>query len=105
MFPASVGRTLTQVLVTWFDPALVVPAGQMARQLRAADLRVEMALDPEPLGRQLKYAGRKGIPIAVILGSDEVAAGAATVRQLALGEQKLVPQSDVVDAIRAWLPK
>jgi histidyl-tRNA synthetase len=105
MFPPNVGRTLTQVLVTWFDPTLAQAAGAMARRLREAGLRVEMALDPEPIGRQLKYAGRKGIPIAVLLGPDEIAAGEATVRQLEKGEQQRVAQADIVSVIQDWLPR
>jgi histidyl-tRNA synthetase len=103
MFPPNLGKTVTQVLVTVFNRDLVGTSIRLANELRAAGLNTEQSLDKDNLGRQLKYAGAKGIPFAVIVGPDEAAAQKVTVRDLTTGEQSLVPQNELPDAIRQKL--
>jgi histidyl-tRNA synthetase len=79
--------TIAQVLVTVF-PDTVGDAAGIARQLREHGLRVDFSLLPHrSLGEQLKYAGRKGIPFAVIAGPDELARNVVAVKNIATGEQ------------------
>ncbi|MBI2322736.1 MAG: histidine--tRNA ligase [Chloroflexi bacterium] len=101
--PAEVGRTVTEALVTVFDAGTLVASLVTVAELRAAGLRAEVALDHRDLGRQLKYADRKGIPLAVLLGPDELAAGEALVKDLRLGEQTRVPRPQLVAHLRAAL--
>ncbi len=103
MFPPNLGKTVTQVLVTVFNRELVGTCIRLANELRAAGWNTELGLDTDSLGKQLKYAGGKGIPLAVIVGPDEAAAQKATLRDLATGEQTLVPQNELSDAIRQKL--
>ena len=49
---------------------------------------------------QMKAAGRSGARVAVIVGEQEAADGTATVRDLAAGEQEVVPRDEVVERIR-----
>jgi histidyl-tRNA synthetase len=49
---------------------------------------------------QMKAAGRSGARVAVIVGDDEVAGDTATVRDLAHGEQDVVPRDQVVARAR-----
>jgi histidyl-tRNA synthetase len=44
----------------------------LASELRGAGVRVELYPEPDKLGKQMKYAGEKGIPFAAILGGDEI---------------------------------
>ena len=39
--------------------------------------------DADKIGKQIKYADSRGIPFVAILGSDEIAAGTVTVKDLA----------------------
>jgi histidyl-tRNA synthetase len=103
MFPPNVGKTVAQVLVTVFDNTLVDTSLQMADTLRKGELKTEMYFEQDPLGTQLRYAGKKGIPYVVILGPDEVAAGQVTVRDLVRKEQQTVSQAEVVGLIRQWM--
>jgi histidyl-tRNA synthetase len=48
-------------------------------------------LGRKSFGDQLKYADRRGIPLAVLIGENEAAAGTATIKVLATGEQEIVP--------------
>src|SRR5947209_8687470 len=103
MFPPNVGKTVAQVLVTVFDKTLVNASLQMANTLRLGELKTEMYFEQDPLGTQLRYAGKKGIPYVVILGPDEVAAGQVTVRDLMRKEQQTVSQAQAVGLIRQWM--
>lgn len=40
--------------------------------------------------KQMEYANRRGIPYVVIVGSQELEAGAATVKDMRTGEQRQV---------------
>jgi len=103
MFPPNVGKTVAQVLVTVFDKTLVNASLQMANILRQGELKTEMYFEQDPLGTQLRYAGKKGIPFVIILGPDEFAAGQVTVRDLVRKEQQTVSQAEVVGLIRQWM--
>ncbi len=92
-----------QVLVTLFDASLADASLQMANTLRAGGLRTEMYFDPDSLGTQLRYAGKKGIPFAVILGPDELAANQVTIRDLDKKEQQAVNRGDAVAFIQQRL--
>lgn len=103
MFPPNLGKTVTQVLVTVFNRELVGNSIRLANELRAVGWNTELGLDTDNLGRQLKYAGAKGIPLAVIVGPDEAIAQKVTLRDLTTGEQTLVPQNELPVAIRQKL--
>ena len=54
--------------------------------MRQAGVKTEMYLGEEKgLGKQLAYANRQQIPIAVLMGSDEFAKGEVTIKNLKLG--------------------
>jgi histidyl-tRNA synthetase len=95
MFPPSVGKTVTQVLVTVFNRDLVGASIRVANSLRVADINTELALDADGLGKQLKYAAAKAIPFAVIIGPDEAAAQKVTLRDLSSGEQTVIVESEL----------
>jgi len=63
---------------------------QVAQALRAANRSVLYALRGSGMGKQLKEADARGATYAILLGPDEVARGAATIRTLAGGEQREV---------------
>jgi len=100
MYPASIGKTVTQVMVTVFNRDLVGASIRIANELRGAGINTELGLDWDGLGKQLKYAGAKAIPFAIIIGPDENADGKATLRDLATGEQLLLAQNELAQAIK-----
>ena len=59
-----------------------------ARSLRARGLRVELVLGSPRLKRVMSDADRAGATEVWLLGPDELERGAATVRNLATGEQR-----------------
>ena len=85
-----------------FRDDVFADAAALASELRAAGLRIDLSLlSNRSYGDQLKYADRRQIPVAVIVGADELASGSATIKNLRSGEQSSVARSDLVAAIRA----
>ena len=59
-----------------------------AHRLREAGRSVMYTYRPQAVGKQLRQAARSGAARAVIIGPDEAAVGAATIRDLATGSQE-----------------
>jgi histidyl-tRNA synthetase len=102
MFPPEVGATVAQVLVTRFSLDLVVESLKAARDMRQAGLNAELYFENDSLGKQFRYAARKGIPYVLILGPDELAAGRVTLRNLARELQVTVPRPEAAAQVQTW---
>jgi len=99
MFPASLATTPADVMVAVFDAADMVHAMRIAAGLRGAGLRVLVYPDADKIGKQIKYADSRGIPVVAILGSDEIANGTLTVKYLAAKTQNTYEQGSAGAAI------
>jgi len=86
-------RTPSRVLVSLFDRDSAAESVRAADELRGAGLCVELAPEPTKLSKQFRLADRKGIPLVVVLGPDEIAAGEAAVKDLRRGTQETVDRS------------
>ena len=74
------------VVVTVMDRDRMADYMTMVGELRAAGIRAEMYLgNPKNFGNQLKYADKRGAPIAVIQGGTEAEAGVVILKDLILG--------------------
>jgi len=73
------------VLVLDRDPAAIADYQKLTAELRAANIRAEMYLGSSGMNAQMKYADRRGAAAAVIVGSNERAAGTVTIKDLAAG--------------------
>jgi histidyl-tRNA synthetase len=62
---------VAQVLVLAVEPALAAECAHMAAALRGAGLNVEVYGGDDKLGKQLKYADRSKIPLALLYGTRE----------------------------------
>jgi histidyl-tRNA synthetase len=78
-------------------------ARDITQELRSAGLRVDRAFGGRSMKSQMKAAGRSGARVAVIVGDQEVADATATVRDLAGGEQQVVPRDKVADVVRTLI--
>jgi histidyl-tRNA synthetase len=90
---------VAQVLVLAVDPALSADCARMAAELRDAELNVEVYGGDDKLGKQLKYADRSKIPLALIYGAREKDAGIVKVKDLreaAITKEHDVPRADLV---------
>ncbi|AXC48657.1 histidine--tRNA ligase [Paracoccus suum] len=110
------------VVVTVMDRDRMADYLAMAAELHAAGIRAEAYLgNPKNFGNQLKYADKRGSPVAVIQGADEAARGVVQLKDLALGArlaaevshdewkaqpaQVEAPRADLVAGVRAILAR
>jgi histidyl-tRNA synthetase len=77
---------LGPVVVTVMDRDRMADYQAMAADLRGAGIRAEVYLgNPKNFGNQLKYADKRGAPVAIIQGGDEAERGVVQVKDLILG--------------------
>ncbi len=93
-----------EVLVTVFDDDTLTESIRTAGELRKEGLCCVVYPNADKLGKQFKYADKLDIPVAVILGPDEVAAGKAAVKNLKTREQVTVPRAELLRQVRDFLP-
>ena len=91
------------VLMTVFDEERQLASLGLATKLRKAGLNVVVYPEATKLAKQFKYADRIGAKVTLVLGPDEVENGLVTVKNLINGEQVVVEQDVVVDAVRGIL--
>jgi histidyl-tRNA synthetase len=75
------------VVVIAFEQANMGEYFALAAELRGAGIAAEVYLGASGMRAQMKYADRRLAPAAVILGSDEVARGEVTIKDLDLGRE------------------
>jgi len=92
-----------QVLVTLMDDDAGADAIEVAARVRAAGIRTDVWAGTGRLGKQLKYADRRGVRFALIRGSEERVGGTVAVKDLGTGDQAAVAIDDVVAYIAARL--
>jgi histidyl-tRNA synthetase len=73
----------------------------LAHQFRDAGLRVEYALSPQSVGKQLSLANDRHARLAVVIGPDERARGETVIKDLRTGSQDTVPSKVLVDTVKA----
>ena len=96
--PSPVG-----VFIPFFDASRLADYQRIARLLRAEGLGVEVYPEPKALGKQLKYADKKRIPLALIAGGDEFATGIWQLKDLRTGTSQKFLEAEVTAAIKAIL--
>ncbi|MBL7158876.1 histidine--tRNA ligase [Candidatus Microgenomates bacterium] len=95
-------RTKTQVLVTIFSPELLKESIKLASKLRTVGINTDLYSNPSTkLDKQLKYADKKGIAYAIILGPEEIKKNIITLKNL----QNRTQQTDSLDNIIKKLKK
>lgn len=96
------GASAPPVLVTVFDPALRGDAVALATRLRREGaIPTDLYVADGRVGKQLRYADRRGARFALIRGDREVEAGVVAVKELATGEQTEVAEAELVGWLRA----
>jgi histidyl-tRNA synthetase len=100
----DIGASVSDVLVTIFDADHTHASLTLAAALRSGGVRCETFLEEgRDLGRQLRYAGRRGIPFATVLGPDESARGVVTLRDMQSGEQIEVVHNEIIGVVQERL--
>jgi histidyl-tRNA synthetase len=72
---------------------------QIAKELRSAGCSVELGLDAK-LKRSLELANKMGARFALILGDNEIASGAYTLKNMKSGGQETVARDQILQRIK-----
>jgi histidyl-tRNA synthetase len=99
MFPPTLATTPADVMIATFDTAGAGAAMRLAAILRREGLRVLVYPDAEKIGKQIKYADSRGIPLVALLGENEIKDDTVTVKNLAAQTQDTYRQSDAAARI------
>ncbi|MBU0550998.1 histidine--tRNA ligase [Myxococcota bacterium] len=91
----------SQVLIATTDADLNAQAYALAATLRAGGVPTEVFLGAPRMKKQIKYADRRGIPLALIVGPDELAEGEVLLKILKTGEQRRIKLEALVAEINA----
>ena len=78
------------------DPA---PAIALAETLRSKGIRVQLYGEQKKFKQKMSYADKLGVPFAVLLGEDELAAGKCSVKDMRSGQQITVTPEEAVSHI------
>ena len=103
MFPEALVSSPADVMVSVWDEASLPESIELAQELRAGGLRVDLYPEADKLGKQFKYASARGISIVVVAGDDERSRGEVALKDLRSGEQRSVKRADLVTELRRML--
>lgn len=92
LFPEQTGSA-TEALVINFGREELPELLKIVGSLRDAGIASELYPDAARLKKQFSYADAQKIPVVIIAGSNEIASGEATVKNMKTGEQTTVPLS------------
>jgi len=99
LFPEQTGSA-TGALVINFGKEELPELMKITRSLREAGIASELYPEAAKLKKQFSYADAQKIPLVIIAGSNELAAGEATVKNMKTGEQTTVSLSDLPSFVK-----
>ena len=83
----------------------LAPAISFASLLRGAGVRAQLYTEQKKFKQKMSYADKLRVPYVVFLGPDEIAQGAVSVKDMATGEQRTLPQEEAASLIRAGIAR
>ncbi len=93
LFPEKAADSL-QLLLVATDEQAHYHAFRLLRQVRAAGICADLYPQAAKLKKQIQYANNRQVPYVAIIGSDEMAAGEVSFKDMASGEQvRLKPEA------------
>ncbi len=97
--------TKTEVLVTRFDKDLTDEYLKVAQELRKSGINTDFYTGKKDLRAQLGYASDRGIPIVLIIGTNELEKGLVTVKMLKTRTQESIQRDKIVEFLKNKLGK
>ncbi len=91
-----------------FTKVLIIPMGseckpvglQLLSKLRGLQIATELYPDQVKFKKSMGYANKKGIPLVVLIGSDELASGSFTLKNMSSGKQETFEEADLIKSIQ-----
>ncbi len=101
MFPAEVERdAAAQVLIAAWNEESFADSLALARQLRSAEIKVEVYPQADKLAKQFKYASSRGVPFVAVIGDEERANNKIALKNMEMGEQQIVARGQAANVIK-----
>ena len=99
LFPEDVASS-TRVLFVNLGKDEARAAMRLLAAVRRAGISAEIYPDGGKMKKQLEYADRRSIPYVAIIGSEELAEGVVTVKNMRSGEQSRVAAGELVEHVK-----
>ena len=100
-WPVDFSQSGTKVVFFPFEVEGIPRALECLLQVRAAGINAELFPEVEvKMGKKIKYADKKGIPFAAVLGSEELQSGNISLKELATGNQESLSLEQLVERLR-----
>jgi histidyl-tRNA synthetase len=87
----------SRVLVTHTDEESMRYGLKIVQSLRQKGIAAEIYPDIAKLKKQLDYANKKGVPFVIVIGSEEIAGGLLTFKNMETGEQERLTLNQILN--------
>jgi histidyl-tRNA synthetase len=98
---SDLSQTGTRVLITNLGGESFTASLQLLTRLRKVGVATELFPDQDKLGKQFRYADRKGIAFAVVIGETELAEGKLNLKNMKTGEQQMLTADQLIEFLNA----
>jgi histidyl-tRNA synthetase len=93
-------KSVADLLILPVTDKMEVPV-RIANDLRRQNVKTEIYLEDKPIKKKFNYADKKGFEYVLIIGDDEINKREYTLKNMKNGEQKTVPEKEIVGLIRS----
>ncbi|MDL2320632.1 ATP phosphoribosyltransferase regulatory subunit, partial [Alistipes sp. OttesenSCG-928-B03] len=98
LFPVEASMATRAIFVNFGGEEELFAMKTLA-ELRAEGIPAETYPEAAKMKKQMEYAGKREIPYVVIIGSDEMAQGVATVKNMKTGEQQTIATDKIKELL------
>jgi len=102
LFPGALDQSL-EVFCLNFGGDAGKASLKLVLQLRTLGIRADLYPNDSKISKQFKYADRQGIPLAIILGPEEIAQDRVAIKDLRSGDQIEVPAAETAEQVASLL--
>ncbi len=97
-FPENATRSIQLIFIAFDDDAHAF-AFKCLNEVRAAGINAELYPEPAKLKKQMKYANARQTPYVALVGSEEIAAGQVSLKNMETGEQTRLSISQLIEQL------
>lgn len=99
LFPENINQS-TRVLFFNLGETESRYAFEIMQKLRLNEISCELFYESSKLDKQFKYASKKNILFAVIIGSNEIKTKTCVIKNLQTGEQRTLNENEIIDFLK-----
>lgn len=100
LFPASLTQS-SDLLISHFDETCMKHGLKLLRHLRNEAIRAEIFPDTAKMKKQFNYADKKEIPYVLVIGSEEMAEGKYSLKNMKDGSQNMLSIDEITQLLKS----